>query len=113
MCFARSPEGQAAKRRKKNAASTGEEELQQAKDERPVLRVAKNNTGYWCVHNQRSYYLARVKRARQGPGLVRHCQGGGAGHRAIRRTVDVSLFPFFRTLLSALFPRCVFSLLNL
>ena len=66
LCFARSPEGQAAKRRNSNAASTGEEELQQAEDEGLVLRVAKNNTGYWCVHKQGPYYLARVKNERLG-----------------------------------------------
>ena len=40
--------------------------MQQAHAERLVLRVAKNNTGYWCVHKQGSYYLARMKRARLG-----------------------------------------------
>ena len=42
------------------------QELQQAEDEGLVLRVAKNNTGYWCVHKQGPYYLARVKNERLG-----------------------------------------------
>ena len=97
LCFARSPEGQAAKRRNSNAASTGEEELQQAEDEGLVLRVANCKSGYFGVHRQGPYYLARVKKG--APGLVRHCRGRGDGRRAIWSTIDVSLFYFL----------CVFS----
>ena len=42
------------------------QELQQAKDERLVLRVAKCKSGYLGVHKQGPYYLARVKKERLG-----------------------------------------------
>ena len=53
LCVARSPEGQAAA--KKAAAPpplTSEEALQQAQAERLALRVADNNSGFFCVHHQ-------------------------------------------------------------
>ena len=51
LCFARSPEGQAAAQRAATAVPlTSEEARQQAQAEGLVLRVADNKTGYAGVH---------------------------------------------------------------
>ena len=68
LCFARSPEGQAAAQRAATAVPlTSEEARQQAQAEGLTLRVADNKAGYFGVHldsrpRQSKPYQARVWR---------------------------------------------------